>query len=114
MYQYDGVADTRKGTVTSADLLCATPGLGSAVTGDCDDADPTAFPGAPEALADINTTPLIDVLLVLLMSGLQIFNAHPALYWGDRSDRDRPLLSMQSVQTEEGLINSRFRSDMCS
>ena len=24
-------------------------------------------------------------LLVLLMSGLQIFNAHPALYWGKSS-----------------------------
>src|SRR5215831_9014885 len=28
-------------------------------------------------------------LFILIMSGLQIFNAHPALYWGDRSDRDR-------------------------
>ena len=36
------------------------------------------------------------------MSGLQIFNAHPALYWGDRSDRDRPLLSMRAVVTESG------------
>ena len=25
------------------------------------------------------------VLLVLLLSGLQIFNAHPALYWGDKA-----------------------------
>lgn len=31
---------------------------------------------------------------VLLMSGLQIFNAHPALYWGNRSDFDRPILAM--------------------
>ena len=29
------------------------------------------------------------VLLVMLMSGLQIFNAHPALYWGQQS-RFRP------------------------
>jgi thiosulfate reductase cytochrome b subunit len=36
------------------------------------------------------------------MSGFQIFNAHPALYWGDRSDRDRPLLSMRKVVTESG------------
>ena len=36
------------------------------------------------------------------MSGLQIFNAHPALYWGDRSDRDQPLLSIRSVMTENG------------
>ncbi len=41
-------------------------------------------------------------LPILIMSGLQIFNAHPALYWGDRSDRDRPLLSMRAVMTERG------------
>jgi len=33
-------------------------------------------------------------LVFLLMSGLQIFNAHPALYWGQRSTFDRPWLSM--------------------
>ena len=33
-------------------------------------------------------------LFVLLMSGLQIFNAHPALYWGQISTFDRPLLAM--------------------
>jgi len=31
-------------------------------------------------------------LAVLLMSGLQIFNAHPALYWGLASDFARPLV----------------------
>jgi thiosulfate reductase cytochrome b subunit len=31
---------------------------------------------------------------LLLMSGLQIFNAHPALYWGARSHFERPWLSM--------------------
>ena len=36
------------------------------------------------------------------MSGLQIFNAHPALYWGDRSDRDQPLLSIRPLKTESG------------
>ena len=41
-------------------------------------------------------------LLILIMSGLQIFNAHPALYWGDRSDRDRPFLSMRAVRSEDG------------
>ena len=41
-------------------------------------------------------------LPILMMSGFQIFNAHPALYWGDRSDRDRPLLSMRAVVTESG------------
>lgn len=41
-------------------------------------------------------------LFILIMSGLQIFNAHPALYWGDRSDRDRPLLSIRPMKTESG------------
>ncbi|MGQ0657966.1 MAG: cytochrome b/b6 domain-containing protein [Chromatiales bacterium] len=41
-------------------------------------------------------------LLILLMSGFQIFNAHPALYWGDRSDPDRALLSMRGAVTETG------------
>lgn len=44
----------------------------------------------------------VPCLIILVMSGLQIFNAHPALYWGDRSDRDRPLLSIRPVQTESG------------
>jgi len=41
-------------------------------------------------------------LPILIMSGFQIFNAHSALYWGDRSDRDRPILAMTSVRTESG------------
>jgi thiosulfate reductase cytochrome b subunit len=36
------------------------------------------------------------------MSGFQIFNAHPALYWGERSDTDKALLSMQAVQNRNG------------
>ena len=44
----------------------------------------------------------VPCLIILIMSGLQIFNAHPALYWGDRSDRDQPLLSIRSMQTENG------------
>lgn len=39
-------------------------------------------------------------LLVLLMSGLQIFNAHPALYWGKVSTFDHPLLSMTSTDDD--------------
>ena len=30
----------------------------------------------------------------LLMSGLQIFNAHPALHWGDASRFDAPLAAI--------------------
>jgi thiosulfate reductase cytochrome b subunit len=36
------------------------------------------------------------------MSGLQIFNAHPALYWDDRSDREHPFLSIRPIKTEGG------------
>lgn len=46
----------------------------------------------------------VPFLIILIMSGLQIFNAHPALYWGDRSDRDRPVLSMRPAQTDSGAI----------
>lgn len=42
----------------------------------------------------------VPFLLILIMSGLQIFNAHPALYWGDRSDRDKALLSIRPVVAE--------------
>lgn len=35
-------------------------------------------------------------LLVLLMSGLQILNAHPALYWGETSPFARPAISFGS------------------
>lgn len=44
----------------------------------------------------------VPVLFILIMSGLQIFNAHPALYWGDRSDRDHPLLSIRPMRTDSG------------
>jgi len=46
----------------------------------------------------------VPFLIILIMSGLQIFNAHPALYWGDRSDRDKPLLSIRPVQTDSGEV----------
>lgn len=37
-------------------------------------------------------------LSLLLMSGLQIFNAHPALYWGAKSTFDSPWLSMSKQE----------------
>ncbi len=42
---------------------------------------------------------------ILIMSGLQIFNAHPALYWGDRSDRDQPLLSIRAIKSDDGQVH---------
>lgn len=41
-------------------------------------------------------------LLVLLMSGLQIFNAHPALYWGHRSHFNHPLMAIGAQRTDAG------------
>ena len=41
----------------------------------------------------------VAALLALLLSGLQIFNAHPALYWGQASDFDRPWLSIRAANS---------------
>lgn len=49
------------------------------------------------------------VLLIMLMSGLQIFNAHPALYWGATSHFDKPILSMTAIQTPTGEIKGVTR-----
>ncbi|RAK57472.1 cytochrome b/b6 domain-containing protein [Phenylobacterium deserti] len=44
----------------------------------------------------VRVTHWINVLALslLLMSGLQIFNAHPALYWGAKSTFSRPWITM--------------------
>jgi thiosulfate reductase cytochrome b subunit len=42
------------------------------------------------------------VLLIMFMSGLQIFNAHPALYWGTSADFDHPILSLTATQDADG------------
>jgi thiosulfate reductase cytochrome b subunit len=42
----------------------------------------------------------VPLLIILIMSGLQIFNGHPALYWNDRSDREHPFLSIRPMKTE--------------
>lgn len=54
----------------------------------------------------VRITHWINVLciLVLVMSGLQIFNAHPALYFGDRSTFDDPVLSMRAENAPSGQI----------
>jgi thiosulfate reductase cytochrome b subunit len=42
-------------------------------------------------------------LLLLMMSGLQIFNAHPGLYWGVQGDDyDRALVAIGEVDTPKG------------
>src|SRR5450755_1791395 len=40
-------------------------------------------------------------MLVMLMSGLQIFNAHPALYWGNGADFDHPFIALTALGTQE-------------
>jgi thiosulfate reductase cytochrome b subunit len=41
-------------------------------------------------------------LIVLAMSGMQIFNAHPALYASDASDFNHPVFSIRSEQAPDG------------
>ena len=41
-------------------------------------------------------------LLVLTMSGMQIFNAHPALYASDASNFDRPVFAMRAAMDDDG------------
>ncbi len=43
-------------------------------------------------------------MTVLLMSGLQIFNAHPALYWGNKSDFAAPWMELGAEQSGGRLI----------
>lgn len=43
-------------------------------------------------------------LFFLLASGLQIFNAHPALYFGQQSRFDQPALSMTARRGDDGSI----------
>src|ERR1700682_2508418 len=52
----------------------------------------------------VRVTHWINVLCLtlLLMSGLQIFNAHPALYWGETSNFDDPALAITAKKTETG------------
>lgn len=43
-------------------------------------------------------------LTILLVSGLQIFNAHPALYWGAQSDFDNPLMSITAEREGDRIV----------
>ena len=54
--------------------------------------------------AVVRVTHWVNVLCmtVLLLSGLQIFNAHPALYWGQISTFEDPALAMRAVRQGDG------------
>jgi Ni/Fe-hydrogenase b-type cytochrome subunit len=40
-------------------------------------------------------------LMILFMSGLQIFNAHPHLYWGSTSEPDKAFFSINATQDDD-------------
>ncbi|MGA7297348.1 MAG: cytochrome b/b6 domain-containing protein [Rhodanobacteraceae bacterium] len=48
-------------------------------------------------------------MTILLMSGLQIFNAHPALYWGHDSNFDHPWLSIGAERGGDGTLHGVTR-----
>jgi thiosulfate reductase cytochrome b subunit len=54
---------------------------------------------------------IVACVAILLMSGLQIFNAHPALYWGSVSHFDHPLAAVVSGSNGDRLVGavSSFR-----
>lgn len=47
-------------------------------------------------------------ILILLMSGLQIFNAHPALYWGDVTDFDNPVFTIDPMTGTNRLLGAEW------
>ena len=52
----------------------------------------------------------VVLLAILLMSGLNIFNAHPALYWGKSSYSGAPpVLEMRGQENDEGEISGVTR-----
>lgn len=48
-------------------------------------------------------------MAVLLFSGLQILNAHPAFYWGEVSRFASPVMEIASVTTPEGDLRGELR-----
>jgi thiosulfate reductase cytochrome b subunit len=58
----------------------------------------------------VRLTHWVNVLCmtVLLMSGLQIFNAHPALYWGSISDFDHPAFAIRAVRDDDGSTHGQM------
>jgi len=69
-----------------------------------DPRDPKSWFYRHKLLARITHWSNAVILCVMLMSGLQIFNAHSALYWGIASDFDHPILSMTAEQNNDGSL----------
>src|SRR5438270_606429 len=61
--------------------------------------------------AAVRITHWINVLCLtlLLMSGPQIFNAHPALYWGQKSTFDAPFLALTGNEDQVGKVRGVTR-----
>ncbi|MBV9115863.1 MAG: cytochrome b/b6 domain-containing protein [Acetobacteraceae bacterium] len=62
--------------------------------------------------AAVRVTHWVNVLCltVLLMSGLQIFNAHPALYLGSASDFRHPVLAIGAEKAADGQVRGVTRA----
>ncbi|PZQ64985.1 MAG: hypothetical protein DI570_03475 [Phenylobacterium zucineum] len=48
-------------------------------------------------------------LLVLLLSGLQILNAHPAFYWGEVARFDAPFAAIEATPAADGSLRGELR-----
>ncbi len=48
-------------------------------------------------------------MLILVGSGLQVYNAHAALYWGEVSHFDTPLFATEAVQGRDGRLRGVTR-----
>ncbi len=51
----------------------------------------------------------VVAFLLMLLSGLAIFNAHPALYWGQVTQPDKPWLAMTAVPARGGKLEGHTR-----
>jgi thiosulfate reductase cytochrome b subunit len=66
------------------------------------DSKPYGYPRHRLAVRIMHWVNVLAVI-VLLMSGLQIFNAHPALYWGQSSySGHAPVLQITAMQASDG------------
>jgi thiosulfate reductase cytochrome b subunit len=80
--------------------------------GDVGAAEPGALPAKPKREVIYRHAVLVRLthwlnalaILVLVGSGLNIFNAHPQLYWGQKgSELDTPFLALQAIDAPGGM-----------
>jgi Prokaryotic cytochrome b561 len=73
---------------------------------------------APAARVIVRHSPLVRVchwvnaicVVVLLMSGMQIFNASPLLTWGQTTNFTRPFFSLSAHRRSDRGLNDDFRT----